>query len=176
MRKLKLYIATSLNGKIARADGAVDWLEAIPNPDESDYGYATFYESVDTTIQGYKTYAQILNWGIEFPYKGKENYVLTRQQNLVNTEDVEFISENHIVFIEQLKQKEGKDIWLIGGGQINTMLFNAGLIDELLVYVMPIIIPEGIELFELLPNEKQIELIGSKSFSSGVVELQYKVG
>ena len=76
MKKLKLYIAISLNGKIAKPDGSVDWLNNIPNPDNSDMGYTDFFESVDTTIQGYKTYKQVIDWGIEFPYKGKKNYVI----------------------------------------------------------------------------------------------------
>jgi len=80
VRKIKLYIATSLNGKIASSDGNVDWLESIPNPEKTDYGYKAFYDSIDTTIQGYNTYNQILNWDIDFPYKGKKNYVLTKKK------------------------------------------------------------------------------------------------
>ena len=165
----------SLNGKIARADGSFDWLDSIPNPEKSDYGYADFYNSIDTTLMGYTTYDQIVNMDIKFPYQNKTNYVLTRKQNLDNTEYVEFVSKNHIDFIRQIKQEEGNDIWLIGGGQVNTMLFNENLIDEIQVFVMPIVIPNGIELFEVIPQEKQLKLTASKSFSSGVVELNYKV-
>ena len=104
MRKIKLYIAISLNGKIANEDGGVDWLESIPNPEKIDYEYAKFYESIDTTIQGYKTYDQIIGWGIDFPYADKTNYVLTRKQKLLNTKYVEFVSENHIDFINKLKR------------------------------------------------------------------------
>lgn len=175
MRKIKLYIAVSLNGKIAGKDGLVDWLENIPNPDNDDYGYTKFYESIDTTIQGYKTYKQIIDWGIEFPYIGKKNYVLTRKQNLHNTEHVEFISENHIEFIKQIKQKSGKDIWLIGGGQINTVLLNAGLIDEIQLFIMPVILTDGIEVFEFLPKETLLKLNKTKTYSSGVIEIIYSI-
>ena len=96
MKKIKLYIATSLNGKIAKKDGSVGWLEAIPVPDGSDYGYNEFYTSIDTTIQGNATYQQIMSWGIEFPYKGKQNFVLTMNSDLEDTEHVQFISEDHI--------------------------------------------------------------------------------
>lgn len=173
MRKLKLYIACSLNGKIARKDGSVDWLEEIPNPEKSDYGYAGFYQSVDTTIMGFKTYKQIMDWGIDFPYKETKNYVFTRDKTHQNTAHVEFVSENHIEFVKKLKAREGKDIWLIGGGQINTMLLNAGLIDEIQVFMMPIILTEGIELFEAFPKETLLKLKGSKSFPGGAVELTY---
>ena len=60
-RKLILYIASSLNGKIADAEGRVDWLESMPNPDKLDYGYAEFYDSIDTTIQGNATYKQVMS-------------------------------------------------------------------------------------------------------------------
>lgn len=175
MRKIKLYIAVSLNGKIARNDGSVDWLESIPNPDKTDYGYSEFYDSVDTTIQGYSTYAQVLSWGIEFPYKEKKNYVITRRQDLQETEYVEFISNNHIDFVRKLKEMDGNDIWLIGGGQINTMLFNEKLIDELQLYIMPVVIPEGIEIFEILPEETPLSLIDTETFTNGVVKLKYEL-
>lgn len=176
MRKIKLYIAVSLNGKIARPDGSVDWLESIPNPEETDYGYQDFLNSVDTTIQGNNTYNQVKGWGIEFPYKGKKNYVLTKKKDVLNTEYVEFITENHAEFIKELKEEKGGDIWLIGGSQVNTLVLDAGLLDEIIIFVMPVIISGGIELFDAFPKETRLELIGTKSYSSGVVELIYKVG
>ncbi|NQU55061.1 MAG: dihydrofolate reductase [Bacteroidetes bacterium] len=175
MGKIKLYIAISLNGKIAKSDGSVDWLESIPNPNKLDYGYSDFYKSIDITIQGNTTYKQIIGWGIDFPYADKKNYVLTRKQELQNTKDVEFISENHIDFIKQIKKENKQDIWLIGGGQINTMLLNENLIDEIQLFVMPVIIESGIELFETLPKETKLKLIETKSYSTGVVELKYNV-
>lgn len=175
LRKIKLYIAVSLNGKIASAEGSVDWLERIPKPDNSDYGYLEFYNSVDTTIQGYNTYKQVIDWGIEFPYKGKKNYVLTKKQDVKNTEYVEFISENPVDFIKGLKEKRGGDIWLIGGGQANTLILNAGLLDEIHIFVMPIILSGGIELFDAFPEETQLILIETISYSTGVVGLKYKI-
>ncbi len=72
-----------------------------------------------------------------------------------------------------MKNQEGKDIWLIGGGQINTILLNERLLDEIQVFIMPIIISNGIELFENSPIETALKLIETKSYSSGVVELKY---
>ena len=176
MRKIKLYIAISLNGKIANPDGTVDWLESIPNPEKSDYGYSNFYKTIDTTIQGNNTYKQIVGWGIDFPYADKKNYVFTRDQKLEHTKYVEFVSSNHINFINQLKKESGKDIWLIGGGQLNTMFLNEKLIDEIHVFVMPIVLANGIELFEALPKQTNLKLIDTKTYTSGAVELKYKLG
>jgi dihydrofolate reductase len=175
MRKIKLYIATSLNGMIATANGSVDWLEQIPNENEESYGYDEFYNSIDTTIQGYNTYKQILEWGIEFPYKGKKNYVVSNKQNLKNTDDVEFITQNPNKFISEIKNQKGKDIWLIGGGTINTALLSTKLIDEIQVFIMPIILSNGISIFESLPNETNLRLIDSKTYSTGAIEIKYGV-
>ncbi|EZH73751.1 hypothetical protein ATO12_17605 [Aquimarina atlantica] len=175
MRKIKMYIAMSLNGRIAKSDGSVHWLESIPNPDKTDHGYYKFYKTIDTTIQGNNTYEQVMSWGIDFPYSDKKNFVLTRNRKVKNTEHVQFISENHIDFIKKLKQQKGDDIWLIGGGQVNTMLFNENLIDEILIFVMPIVISEGIELFEGIPNETRLKLVDTKEYTTGAVELRYLI-
>ncbi len=175
MRKIKLYIAISLNGKIAKSDGSVSWLDSIPNPEKTDYGYSEFYNTIDTTIQGNNTYNQIVGWGIDFPYADKKNYVFTRNIELENTKHVEFISENYIDFIKDLKKEKGKNIWLIGGGQLNTLFLNKNLIDDIEVFIMPIILTEGIELFEILPNETMLKLTNTKTYSTGAVKLNYKV-
>ena len=175
MRKIILYIASSLNGKIAKTDDSVDWLESIPNPNKLDYGYKALNKSIDTTIQGYSSYAQVMAWDIPFPYADKKNYVITRKQDLTNTEHVAFISQDHIEFIKRLKEQEGKNIWLIGGGQINSMLLEAGLIDEIQLFLMPVVIEGGVELFESLGIDKSIRLIESKSHPTGVVEMRYVI-
>ena len=175
MRRIKLYIATSLNGKIAKNDGSVDWLESIPRPEDSDYGYTDFYNSIDTTIQGYNTYKQIIDWGIDFPYKGKKNYVLTKKQDIKNTGFVEFINEDPVGFIKKLKEEKGGDIWLIGGGKANTLVLNAGLLDEIQVFIMPIVLSGGIDLFDAFPNETQLKLFETVTFESGVIGLKYRI-
>jgi dihydrofolate reductase len=173
MRKIKLYMAISLDGKIALPDGSVEWLETIPPPEDGDYGYKDFYASIDTTIQGYTTYQQVINWGIDFPYADKKNYVVTGKQGLTNTEYVEFISQNHIEFIKSLKEAQGKDIWLVGGGKLNAMLLEANLIDDLLLYIMPVILTKGIDMFSALPSERPLKLVASKVYANGVVETRY---
>ena len=100
---------------------------------------------------------------------------MTRKKYLKSTKYIEFISSNHIRFIQQLKKVKGKDIWLIGGGQINTMLLNENLIDEVIILTMPIILMNGIELFEAMPKETKLTLTESKSYSTGGVILAYKV-
>jgi dihydrofolate reductase len=172
MRKLILYIAMSLDGKIAGPQDDVKWLEELPNPDKSDYGYHDFVKSVDTTIMGNTTYQWISRQPIPFPYPDTKNYVLTRSEQESNDE-VTFLSKDIPGFIEQLKQKEGKNIWLIGGGGVNQVCLDAGLIDEMRVFVMPVILGEGVPLFAEGYERSGVRLISSTTYSSGVVELVY---
>ena len=176
MRKLKLYIAISLDGKIAKPNGDVKWLEEIPNPDHSDYGYADFYQSIDTTVMGFNTYHEIIHFGTDFPYPDKINYVFTRKTDKSDTKFVHFITGDIASFIKDLKKKEGKDIWLVGGAQMSTLLLNHQLIDELYIFVMPVVIGEGIPLWDGKVIEKQLKLADFQNFASGVVMLKYEIG
>lgn len=174
MRKLLLYIATSIDGYIAASDGSVGWLDEVPHPEGEDYGYAEFYAGIDTTLMGNATYQQVLGFG-DFPYQGKENYVFSRQ-SYPNTEHVQFLQHDPAAFVNSLKHKTGGDIWLVGGGMLNTVMLDAGLIDEILLFQMPMVLGSGIALF---PNAKQtppLKLLRSSSHTSGVTLLHYAVG
>ncbi|MFT5168043.1 MAG: dihydrofolate reductase [Saprospiraceae bacterium] len=175
MKKIILYAAISLDGKIAKEDGAVEWLEDIPNPENLDYGYTDFYESIDTTLMGNKTYQQVLGFDVPFPYPGKENYVFTKNKNLKDDENVKFVSDGVVPFLRDLKQKEGKDIWLVGGAEINTLLLNNNLIDELMVFVMPVILGPGISLFSGRPDFSRLTLVESKNYATGIVSMTYAI-
>ena len=175
MRKIKLYIAMSLNGKIAEKDGSVDWLYVKEGDEKPDYGYSKFYNSIDTTIQGSSTYKQVESWGIDFPYPNKKNYVITRDKSLKDNKNVEFINTDHLEFIKDLKKQKGKDIWLIGGGLVNTMLLNECLIDELQIFVMPIILQDGIDLFQNFPNRTDLKQTETINHDSGAVEIKYEI-
>ncbi|MEX0780986.1 MAG: dihydrofolate reductase family protein [Balneolales bacterium] len=175
MGKLIYSLAMSLDNKIAKPDGDVDWLQKIPNPDQSDYGFNNFFNSVHTTIMGFNTYEIISGFDVEWPYKEKTSYVFTNKNKLPNDPNVTFINEKHIAFLKDLKDRERDDIWLVGGGMLATELFNQKLIDQFLLHIMPIILGKGVPF--ILPNadEKMINLITSKAYNSGVIETLYKV-
>lgn len=133
MRPLKLYIATSLDGYIATADGSVEWLDAYQS-DEEDYGYHRFYDSVDTLLMGGNTYRAILGFGCDWPYAGKQTWVLSRSIQAATSGQFGIISRDTLTFVRQLKSLEtGKDIWLVGGGEIISLLLAENLIDEMLL-------------------------------------------
>lgn len=151
MKRIKLYIAISLDGYIARPDGDIDWLTEFPNPSKIDYGYKDFFESVDMVIVGGQTYRDIICMDVVWPYKSKTTYVVTRNPIDLNKE-VKFITENIFDAICQLKRGEGRDIWLVGGGELTSMLLNENLIDEMIITHIPIILGQGIPLF---PNSSK---------------------
>lgn len=174
MRRIKLYIAASLDGKIAKPDGDVAWLDTIPNPENDDYGYAEFHKSIDTTLMGYNTYRKVLQFDVPFPYPDTRNYVLTRDTGRKDTDEVTFLSGDVTGAVRELRQEDGKDIWLIGGGQINTLLFNEHLIDEMMIFVMPVVIGNGIGLFEGQTVERSLRRVDCRAYASGVVRLTYR--
>ena len=102
--KVRLYIATSLDGFVAEPDSSVDWLFT-----DGDYGYTSFFESVEALIMGRRTYEQVLGFG-EWPYGGKLTYVFTRTAPGGEHPHVEFVSSEVGTFVEELRQRSRRDI------------------------------------------------------------------
>lgn len=174
MKNIKLYIATSLDGYIARSDGNLDWLLRYPMPTGTEYGYKDLMDSIDVVIMGGRTYREMLCMDIVWPYKDKKTYVVSHH-SMETEENIEFITENIIEKIADLRNEEGKDIWLVGGGELITMLLNADLVDELQISYIPIILGEGIQLFPNRPKGSNWKLIGSTSYDSGIVKTDYLI-
>lgn len=172
MRRVQLYIAASLDSYIARADGGIDWLSIVDKKGE-DYGYGEFIASIDATLMGYKTYEQVLSFGGEFPYKGQQNYVFSRQERPDSGNPVHIVNEDPAAFVKGLKAQSGGNIWLIGGGQINTILLNAGLIDEMILSIIPVVLGGGIPLFDGQPQTAKWRLAEHQAFDTGLVQLRY---
>ena len=123
---------------------------------------------------GNNTYQQILEFGVDFPYADKINYVFSRQPQK-NTEFVSFICEDLVSFVVSLKEKEGKDIWLIGGGKINALFLANNLIDEMILSVHPVILGQGLPLFAGKLEQQNLTLLSCQTFPSGLVQLVYQV-
>ena len=175
MRKIKLYIASSLDSFIADENGNIDWLFS-----DADYGYTEFYNSIDTILVGRKTYEQSLTFE-EYPYKGKKVYVFThnakekKKKNKKTTSDVEYIDKDIPEFVRSLIQQpfSNGDIWLLGGGEILSLFLNAELVDEIILSVHPIILGKGIPLFKNIKKSVKLRLLESIPFESGLVQLRY---
>lgn len=175
MIKTVLYIATSLDGYIARPNGNLDWLTSIPTPKDVDYGYSALLESISTIIMGRKTYEEIIGFGVEWPYKGLDSFAVTSDKDLkIQSPNTSLLTEDLKDFISNLKKKTDKDIWVVGGGQLIKSFLNAGILDKMIITIIPKIIGEGISLFPDKLIESDWKLIEAKSFETGVVNLTYE--
>ena len=171
MRKIILYIASSLDGYVAQENGDIDWL---PQSDIS--GYEKFYKTVDTIIMGKTTYDQVLTFG-EYPYKDKKSYVSTRK-NINETkkeedENVEFVS-NLDEFVKDILPNLDGNIWLVGGGQVISSFLNHGMVNEIILSIVPIVLGKGILLFQNIQKETKLELVKTTNYEK-LVELHYSV-
>jgi dihydrofolate reductase len=171
-RKLFLYIAMSLDGFIARKDGNLDWLNTVQMEGE-DYGYNEFIQKIDTVILGRKTYEKVMTMVDVFPHEDKECYVWTKELRTPK-DNVIFYNGNLAELVTKLKTKEGKHIFCDGGAEIIHELLSSNLIDEMIISIIPILLGDGVRLFKSGLQEIDLQLIESKNFPSGLVQLHYK--
>jgi dihydrofolate reductase len=171
MRKVTFGGANSLDNYFARKDDAVDWLLW---GDEVRAITATFWKTVDTVVMGRRTYEVALRYGTT-SYPGVKNYVFSRTLKTSSDQRVEIISEDAAQFVRKLKNQEGKDICVMGGGLLAKSLFEANLIDEVGLNIHPVMLGSGIPLFHEMSHQIDLELLDCKRFKNGCVFVSYRV-
>jgi dihydrofolate reductase len=171
-RMVFIFIATSLDGFIAREDGSIDWLSMVDSPDE-DYGYEDINESADTIIMGRKTYDKLMEFADEFPHKDKKVYIISRKERAPEG-NIIFTSKDPCDLVRELKLQVGKNIYIDGGAQIVQELMKQDLIDEYIISIIPVILGSGIALFGNSGMQKMLRLKYSSSFGSGLVQVAYE--
>jgi dihydrofolate reductase len=172
-RKVIVQIATSADGYIARSDGDLEWLTSRPAP-RGFYGMSAFMKSVDTEVLGRKTYDVSLQMGAAFDAKGR-TIVFSRHPPANTPSGVEFVNEAIGPFVSRLREQPGKDIWLMGGGEIIASFLDAQAIDEFVISVVPVFIGEGIPLIARRHRYVPLKLRSVEQFEDGVVQLHYTV-
>jgi dihydrofolate reductase len=172
MGKIILHIASSIDGMIADECGGVEWLDDFLRPQE-DYGMGSFFKTVDSCIMGSKTYEQTLSFN--YWYKGMAGYIFTsRQLRKLEGEDIHFKNGDPTPLVNELRQHK-KDIWLIGGASLVTEFINKDLLDEMVITMVPKILGKGIPLFQGIQDIQNPELIATKPYPDGVVQLTYRL-
>ena len=171
-RQVVLYITASLDGFIADMEGGVGWLEGA---EDEDYGFGELMDSVDAVLQGSHTYLETMSLVDEDPYKGKTNYVFTSRDDLPELGSPQFVHEDPAEFVRRLKQQAGGRIWLIGGGELASLLVSAGLVDEIDLFVQPVVLGDGIPLWRPPLRERHLELVEARPWPGGLAELRYRV-
>ena len=179
MRKVILYIAQSLDGYIAKVDRSIDWLTQFGDAEAvaQDQSYQDLNERIDTVLLGRKTYEQIVNElmiepNADYFYADKTNYVII-SKDLAPRENVIFTSADSVALVENLRMQKGKDIWVIGGARVIRALVEADLIDEYQITIAPILLGDGIRLFEAFkPREQKLRLTKAVE-RAGLIYLTY---
>jgi dihydrofolate reductase len=174
MRALSIYIATSLDGYIAKPNDDLSFLKLVEKEGE-DYGYAEFTSTVDTIILGRKTYDWVLRQIGTSHYDNGERdvYVITRTER-PDVGKTKFYTGGLTGLIRQLKNGKGKNIYCDGGAEIIDELLKNDLVDEFIISVIPVLVGNGTRLFKDGRPEQQLELVNTKTFDTGLVQLHYR--
>lgn len=171
-RLVILYIATTLDGFIAKENDDISFLSVVESPGE-DYGYSDFIKTVDTVIMGRRTYDKVLTFGGEFPHPDKKYYVISHTKKGKDN-NVEFYNGNIGELIANIRKAEGKNIFIDGGAQVVFELMKEKLIDKYIISIIPHLLGSGIKLFKSDCTEQKLKLIRSITFPSGLVQLWYE--
>ena len=169
MRKVVLGVGISLDEYIARPDGSVDFL-FMPK----DYSMAQFFKRVDTAVMGRKTYEMGLKMGGGFTGGGMKSFVFSRSMESRERGGVTFVAEPPKKFLEALPGKKGKDIWLMGGGELTREFLREDLVDEMYLGVVPVLIGDGIAAFPSGFPQRDFALLENKTYSQGLIALRYE--
>tara|TARA_A100000171_G_C2080934_1_gene119674 strand:- start:261 stop:794 length:534 start_codon:yes stop_codon:yes gene_type:complete len=174
MRKIKLFIATSLDGFIAQPNDDLSFLKLVEKEGE-DYGYTAFTSTIDTIIIGRKTYDYVVKEIGASHYDNGERdvYVITRTER-PDKGRIKFYTGNLKDLVTKLKSEKGKDIYCDGGAEVVNGLLINDLIDELTISVVPILVGNGTRLFKEGRPEQLLEFVSAKTFGTGLVQLYYK--
>lgn len=174
--KTSVYIATSLDGFIARPDGAIDWLPGIESEDGEDYGYKAFMDTVDALIMGRNTFEKVLTLG-DWTYGSKPVVVLTNRPIEIPPSiagSVESMSASPVEIVEQLTKRGVHHLYIDGGKTIQGFL-EAKLLNRLIITQIPVLIGSGIPLFGPLPHDYKLQHIQTRSFPNGFVQSEYQI-
>jgi dihydrofolate reductase len=185
MTKTQYYCASSLDGYIAEADDTIDWLRKYEGSFEGEGvepikgSYQRYYEGVGALTMGSVTYEWILGELGEWPYKGKPCWVLSSRdlpKPAGEGVDVRIVEAKVPELYDEMVAAAGeRNLWVVGGGNVASQFADASLLDEVLVTVVPVVLGAGKPLFDRRLPGGPMQLAGTRSFDSGMVELRYEI-
>lgn len=174
--KVSIYIATSLDGIIARKNGDIDWLADSANQNGEDYGYQHFIDSIDVIVMGRHTFETALTFKA-WPYTNKRVVVLsTRTLKIPNRlpKNVTVQNASPSILLESLSGDGAAHLYVDGGNTIQRFL-TAGLVDELTITRIPILLGDGLPLFGSSDHDIKLQHLETKAFANGFVQSKYRV-
>jgi dihydrofolate reductase len=177
--RTSVFIATSLDGFIARENGDIDWLsvadEGKQDPTE-DYGYAAFFETVDAMVMGRATFEKVQTFG-EWPYGSKPVVVLSSRQLVIPehlSATVRATTSSPVEVARQLVDEDRRHAYIDGGQTIQSFLV-AGLLDRLIITRIPVLLGSGRPLFGPLATDVRLRHVRTEDYANGLVQSEYEV-
>jgi dihydrofolate reductase len=162
MPRISYYVATSLDGFIAKPDGCIDWLSCVAMTGE-DYGYAEFFQSTDGLLMGRTTFEHIQRIG-PWPYEDKPCWVWAHRSLESKPVSVMATTAAPIAIVETAQDQGVDHLWLVGGGKLAAAFQAERLITAYIVSIIPIVLGSGIPLFDNSGFEEHLELKAMRSY------------
>lgn len=172
MSEIIYYVASTLDGYIAHADGSFD---GFAWDDEVVSDFVADQKQFGTVLMGRKTYEVGLKEGKTSPYPDMRQIVFSKSMPQSPDPAVELIAANLVEFVTDLKFQSERPIWLCGGSDIATQLLNAALVDKIIIKLNPVVFGSGIPLFGSIPKHVSLKLVGQKSYRCGIVFNSYEI-
>jgi dihydrofolate reductase len=176
MRKVTYGAAVSLDGYITGPDNAIDWLHFSKDVTTL---MGEYFKQVDTMLLGRKTYsaAEAMGGGGDDSgqFAGVETYVFSRTLKKLSNPGAHLVSDDAGAFVREMKRKKGKEICVMGGGELARSLFEAGVIDEVGLNIHPVLLGGGVPMFPPSATRVSLELLESRSIDGGCVYVTYRV-
>ena len=184
MSRVIYYAAATLDGYIADPDDGIEWLTGYNGSYDGDDAeamkgsYDDFYEGIGALVMGSTTYEWVLDHVDEWPYTGKPTWVLSSRdlRQPQSGGEVKVVDAPVTELYDEMIAAAGeRDLWVIGGGNVASQFADEGLLDEILVTVVPVVLGEGKPLFDRRVPGGPMQLAGTRAWDSGMVELRYEV-
>ena len=170
MRKMRYAVAMSGDGYIAGPNGEADWISIDPKVD-----FAAIWAQFDTLLMGRRTYEASAKRLGEKAFKGITTIVFSRTMKQEDHPEVTLISELSADWVQTLKTKSGKDIWLFGGSGLFRTFLDSGCVDTVEVTVIPVLLGCGVPLLPPPYTPAKLRLLTHRVYRSGRVSLVYEM-
>ena len=172
MARIRLYVATSLDGFIADGEGSVDWMAPY---DARLYGYDKFLGEVGAIVMGRRTFEMINATGEEWPYSGRYVFVLSSESLSGLPRGVVTVTSGMLRALQRARETTQKDIWVMGGAVTLQSALEEGLVDLVELFLVPVLLGSGLTLLNDLRRRQSLLFDGIEAFPDGVVKLRYIV-